>query len=78
MLNNSFYHQEAKSAYSKLTKGFFNFFSISKIPLKDFLQIQNEKNATTKFFLGIKEVYVKKIVGSVHKTTDFNSDFIPL
>ncbi|MGL5964383.1 MAG: hypothetical protein ACRCZ2_08325, partial [Fusobacteriaceae bacterium] len=45
---------------------------------KDFLQIQNEKNATTKFFLGIKEVYVKKIVGSVHKTTDFNSDFIPL
>lgn len=78
MITNSFYQQEAKSAYTKLTKGLFNFFSVSKTPLKDFLQVQNEKNATTKILLGIMEVPTEKIVGSVHKTTDFNSEFVPI
>lgn len=78
MATNSFYQQEAKTAYTKLTKGLFNFFSVSKTSLKDFLQTQKEKNATTKISLGIQEVPVEKIVGSVHKTTDFNSEFIPI
>ncbi|MGL4254028.1 MAG: hypothetical protein ACRCR2_08295 [Fusobacteriaceae bacterium] len=78
MTTNSFYQQEAKIAYTKLTKGLFNFFSVSKTSLKDFLQVQNEKNATTKISLGIQEVPLEKIVGSVHKTADFNSEFIPI
>lgn len=78
MTNNNFYQQEAHAAYTKLTKGLFNFFSVSKTPLKDFLQVQSEKSATTKISLGIQEVPVDKIVGSVHKTTDFNNEFVPI
>lgn len=78
MKRNSFFKQEAISAYNKLTRGFFNFFSLSKEPLKNFFQYQKEKNAFTQFHLGIREVPLDKIRGSVQKNSDFNIDFIPI
>lgn len=78
MINKNLYRQEALTAYNKLTKGFFNFFSVSKEPLKDFFQYQKEKNAFTHFNIGLKEVPLSQIVGSVQKNTDFNKDFVPI
>lgn len=78
MKNNSPHFIEAKSSYDKLTKGIRNFFSVSKNSLKSFYEDQTKQNAYTKFSLGLQEVPVSEILGSLQKNTDFNKDFIPI
>ncbi|MGL4393275.1 MAG: hypothetical protein ACRCSK_07580 [Fusobacteriaceae bacterium] len=75
---NEYYKNEANAAFSKLTGGIINFFKLSRENLKSFFDVQKEKNAFSTFNLGLQEVEVKKIVGSVQKTLDFNKDFIPV
>lgn len=78
MKNNSPYFLEAKNNYDKLTRGIINFFSVSKDSLKSFYEEQTKYNAYTKFNLGLQEVPLSQILGSLQKNTDFNKDFIPI
>lgn len=78
MEKNIFLKQEAEAAFAKFTKNKFNFFSITKSKLKSFSRVQKEKNAFTTYNLGIIEVPLSQIVGSVQKNNDFDADFIPI
>lgn len=78
MKNNRFLKEEAKEAYQKITGGLLNYFTLSKNKLKSFEETQKKSNALTQFKIGIQEIPLKKIVGSVQKNMDFNIDFIPL
>lgn len=69
---------EAMANFDKaLKKGKFFGISFSQEELKKF-DIEKEKsNSYTNSYLGVKEVSLDKIVGSVQKTEDFKKGFIP-
>lgn len=71
---------EAEEAYKKFLKssrGIFGFNFKKKENLKSFSEIQKEENAYNSVNLGIKEVPLDKIVGSVEKYADFDKNFVP-
>ena len=71
---------EAEEAYKKFLKsarGIFGFSFKKKENLKSFSEIQKEENAYNSVNLGIKEVPLDKIVGSVEKYADFDKNFVP-
>ena len=71
---------EAEEAYKKFLKsarGIFGFSFKKKENLKSFSEIQEEENAYNSVNLGIKEVSLDKIVGSVEKYADFDKNFVP-
>ena len=71
---------EAEEAYKKFLKssrGIFGFNFKKKENLKSFSEIQKEENAYNSVNLGIKEVPLDKIVGSVEKCADFDKNFVP-
>jgi len=71
---------EAEEAYKKFLKssrGIFGFNFKKKENLKSFSEIQKEENAYNSVNLGIKEVPLDKIVGSVEKYEDFDKNFVP-
>ena len=71
---------EAEEAYKKFLKsarGIFGFSFKKKENLKSFSEIQKEENAYNSVNLGIKEVSLDKIVGSVEKYADFDKNFVP-
>lgn len=71
---------EAEEAYKKFLKssrGIFGFNFKKKENLKSFSEIQKEENAYNSVNLGIKEVSLDKIVGSVEKYADFDKNFVP-
>ena len=71
---------EAEEAYKKFLKssrGIFGFNFKKKENLKPFSEIQKEENAYNSVNLGIKEVPLDKIVGSVEKYADFDKNFVP-
>ena len=79
-MENSNAKTEAQNAYKKFiksSKGIFGFNLKKRERLKSFSEIQKEENAYNSVDLGIKEVYLKKIIGSVEKFEDFDSNFIP-
>ena len=71
---------EARNAYKKFiksSKGILGFSLKRRRNLKSFSEIQKEENAYNSISLGMKEVPLKKIVGSVEKFEDFDENFIP-
>ena len=71
---------EAEEAYKKFLKssrGIFGFNFKKKEDLKSFSEIQKEENAYNSVNLGIKEIPLDKIVGSVEKYADFDKNFVP-
>ncbi|NWO18612.1 DUF4032 domain-containing protein [Leptotrichia sp. oral taxon 223] len=71
---------EAEEAYKKFLKssrGIFGFNFKKKENLKSFSEIQKEENAYNSVNLGIKEIPLDKIVGSVEKYADFDKNFVP-
>ncbi len=76
------YHSkyEAKEAYKKFCRSNrrFLFLTDKSEVLKNFEDIQKENKAYTSVSLGLKEVPIGKIVGSVQKYMDFDKNFVPL
>lgn len=74
---------EAKSAYEKFSKsekGFFGFHFNKikdKTELFNFAEIQKENGAYTSTYIGIRDIDIDKIKGSVQKYMDFNKNFVP-
>ena len=69
--------QEAYKKFLKSSRGIFGFNFKKKENLKSFSEIQKEENAYNSVNLGIKEVPLDKIIGSVEKYTDFDKNFVP-
>ncbi len=69
--------QEAYKKFLKSSRGIFGFNFKKKENLKSFSEIQKEENAYNSVNLGIKEVPLDKIVGSVEKYADFDKNFVP-
>ena len=70
--------EQIERAFKKcLRKGNFIFKLSPRKELKIFKDIQKITKAYTNSYLGIKNVDLNKIVGSVEKFTDFYYDFIP-
>ncbi|BDU50165.1 DUF4032 domain-containing protein [Haliovirga abyssi] len=70
---------DAKNSYSKFlkeSKGFL-WFGKKDENLKSFIEVQKENSAYTSVNLGIKDVLIKDIKGSVQKYMDFNKNFVP-
>jgi hypothetical protein len=78
-MNNINLFEEAKSAYEKFSgKGKILGISFSPIEeLKNFSQEQKEIKAYNNSYLGIQNIPLDKIVGSVQKNEDFKMGFIP-
>ena len=79
-MENSSYKSEAQEAYKKFiksSKGILGLNLKKRENLKSFSEIQKEENAYNSIDLGIKEVSIKKIIGSVEKFEDFDENFIP-
>lgn len=76
------YHSkhEAREAYKKFCRSNrrFLFLTDKSEVLKKFEDIQKENKAYTSVSLGLKEVPINKIVGSVQKYMDFDKNFVPL
>ena len=72
---------EAKNAYSKFIKeskiGFLGFYFAKNNELKNFLEAQKESGAYNNSYIGIKDVAIDKIKGSVQKYMDFDKNFVP-
>jgi hypothetical protein len=72
---------EAKNAYSKFIKeskiGFLGFYFAKNNELKNFLEAQKESGAYNNSYIGIKDVMIDKIKGSVQKYMDFDKNFVP-
>lgn len=70
--------ERAREAYRSFLRkrGLFGFFQ-SREKLKRFKDIQKESGAFNNSFLGIKNIPLDEIVGSVEKYGDFDKDFIP-
>lgn len=72
--------QEAKSAYKKFireSKGPFGIRLGKRSMLKKFVDVQKEFQAYNSSVLGIKNVEISQIIGSVQKYTDFDKNFVP-
>lgn len=71
---------EAEEAYKKFLKSSRNILGLNlkkRENLKSFSRVQKEENAFNSVYLGIKEVPLAKIVGSVEKFEDFDNNFVP-
>ena len=77
---NLIYFSEAQSAYRKFLKSSRGMLGLNfkkKENLKSFTEIQKEENAYNSVNLGIKEIPLDKIVGSVEKYSYFDKNFVP-
>jgi hypothetical protein len=74
-------YKEAKDVYSKFIKDSKGFLGLGwfehKEELNNFSEIQKENGAFNNVYLGIKEVEIEQIKGSVQKYQDFDRNFIP-
>lgn len=71
--------EEAESAFKKvLRKTRFNFFDRESRKIKEFKTVERENQLSNRIYLGVKEVPLGKIVGTVEKAQDFDKDFNPL
>lgn len=71
--------EEAEIAFKKaLRKTRFNFFDRENRKIKEFSVVEKENQLSNKIYLGVKEVPVVKIVGTVEKAQDFDKGFNPL
>lgn len=71
--------EEAESAFKKvLRKTRFNFFDRESRKIKEFKTMERENQLSNRIYLGVKEVPLGKIVGTVEKAQDFDKDFNPL
>lgn len=77
---NLMYFSEAQSAYKKFLKSSRGILGLNfkkRENLKSFAEIQKEENAYNSVNLGIKEIPLGKIVGSVEKYSYFDKNFVP-
>lgn len=77
---NLMYFSEAQSAYKKFlksSKGILGLNFKKQENLKSFAEVQKEENAYNSVNLGIKEIPLGKIVGSVEKYSYFDKNFVP-
>ncbi len=77
---NLMYFSEAQSAYKKFLKSSRGILGLNlkkKENLKSFAEVQKEENAYNSVNLGIKEIPLGKIVGSVEKYSYFDKNFVP-
>ena len=77
---NLMYFSEAQSAYKKFLKSSRGIMGLNfkkKENLKSFAEVQKEENAYNSVNLGIKEIPLGKIVGSVEKYSYFDKNFVP-
>ena len=77
---NTIYFSEAQAAYRKFLKSSRGILGLNfkkQENLKSFTEIQKEENAYNSVNLGIKEIPVDKIVGSVEKYSYFDKNFVP-
>ena len=81
MDNNKIIADEAREAYRKFSKSGKTakiLFGLEKREdLKSFHDEQKQQNAYNSVNLGLKEVLIDKIIGSVQKYTDFDKNFKP-
>lgn len=81
MIKISTLYNEAKNAYNKFIKeskvGFFGFYFSKSDELENFLEVQKATGAYTGNYIGIKNVPIDKIKGSVQKYMDFDKNFVP-
>ncbi|MGL5278570.1 MAG: hypothetical protein ACRC8M_05725 [Cetobacterium sp.] len=71
--------EEAETAFKKaLRKTRFNFFDRENRKIKEFSIAEKENQLSNRIYLGVKEVPIGKIVGTVEKAQDFDKDFNPL
>jgi len=74
------YFSEAQSAYKKFLKSSRGILGLNfkkRENLKSFAEVQKEENAYNSVNLGIKEIPLGKIVGSVEKYSYFDKNFVP-
>ena len=77
---NLMYFSEAQSAYKKFLKSSRGILGLNfkkRENLKSFAEVQKEENAYNSVNLGIKEIPLGKIVGSVEKYSYFDKNFVP-
>ena len=77
---NLMYFSEAQAAYRKFLKSSRGMLGLNfkkQENLKSFTEIQKEENAYNSVNLGIKEIPLDKIVGSVEKYSYFDKNFVP-
>ena len=77
---NLIYFSEAQSAYKKFLKSSRGILGLNfkkQENLKSFAEVQKEENAYNSVNLGIKEIPLGKIVGSVEKYSYFDKNFVP-
>ena len=77
---NTIYFSEAQAAYRKFLKSSRGMLGLNfkkQENLKSFTEIQKEENAYNSINLGIKEIPLDKIVGSVEKYSYFDKNFVP-
>ena len=77
---NLMYFSEAQSAYKKFLKSSRGILGLNfkkQENLKSFAEVQKEENAYNSVNLGIKEIPLGKIVGSVEKYSYFDKNFVP-
>lgn len=71
--------EEAELAFRKaLRKTRFNFFDREGKRIKEFSVVEKEEQLSNRVYLGVREVLLSKIVGSVEKAQDFDKDFNPI
>ncbi|MGL4970365.1 MAG: hypothetical protein ACRC45_01895, partial [Cetobacterium sp.] len=70
--------EEAELAFKKaLRRTRFNFFDREGKRIKEFAIIEKEEQLSNRVYLGVREVLVSKIIGTVEKAQDFDKDFNP-
>ena len=77
---NLMYFSEAQSAYKKFLKSSRGILGLNfkkQENLKSFAEVQKEENAYNSVNLGIKEIPLGKIVGTVEKYSYFDKNFVP-
>ena len=77
---NTIYFSEAQAAYRKFLKSSRGILGLNlkkQENLKSFTEIQKEENAYNSVNLGIQEIPLDKIVGSVEKYSYFDKNFVP-
>ncbi|MGL5624515.1 hypothetical protein [Cetobacterium sp.] len=71
--------EEAELSFRKaLRKTRFNFFDREGKRIKEFSTVEKEEQLSNRIYLGIREVLLSKVVGTVEKAQDFDKDFNPV
>lgn len=71
--------EEAELAFKKaLRRTRFNFFDREGKRIKEFAIVEKEEQLSNRVYLGVREVLVSKIIGTVEKAQDFDKDFNPM